>query len=58
MVQNWSKEARREKCTKIEVEESEANVLSSWQRYFRKMSSYLNGVKAGLAFCYKIKAIF
>lgn len=52
------KRSQKRKWTKIEVKESEANVLSSWQRYFRKMSSNLNGVKVGLAFYYKIKAIF
>lgn len=48
----------KRKSIKMEVEESEENPLSSWQRYFRKMGSNLDGLKAGLAFRCKIKAIF
>jgi hypothetical protein len=42
----------------MEVEENEANTLSSWQRYLRKMGSSLVCRKAGLVFCYKIEAVF
>lgn len=59
VVQHLSQEARWENTgKKKKVEEREANALSCWQRYFRKMGSNFDSVKAGLASCYKIKSIF
>ena len=50
--------SQKRKWIKIEVEESEANALSNCHRYFMKIGFNLDGMKTGLAFCYKIKAIF
>lgn len=58
VVQHFSQEAGWENTGKRKVEEREANALSCWQRYFRKMGSNFDGVKPSLASCYKIKSIF
>lgn len=41
---------QKRKCRKMEVEESEANALFSWQRYFREMGSNLMAWKQVLPF--------